>query len=154
MIEISKMHSHEADALGEVMWDAIHNTPGAYTDAERHAWCPVPNTGVAWAARLGAQIVWVARKGEKPCGFATLADGGYVDFTYVHSAAQGLGAFRRLMTTLEAHARTQGTSRLSTHASLMAQPAFAALGFHVIEHETVARGDQMLERAEKEKTLK
>lgn len=153
MIKIGKMCEDEADALGRVMWDAIHNTASAYTVAERQAWCPSPNGGPMWAARLAAQTVWVARQGDAPCAFVTLADQGYVDFAYVHSTVQGLGLFRRMMRALEAAARDQMAPRLWTHASLMAQPAFAALGFHVIHHETVARGDQMLKRAQMEKAL-
>ncbi|MEP5633114.1 MAG: GNAT family N-acetyltransferase [Tateyamaria sp.] len=153
MIEIGKMRRGEADALGHVMWDAIHNTAGGYTVAERHAWCAAPNGGPAWAARLAAQTIWVARRGDAPCAFVTLADQGYVEFTYVQSNAQGLGLFRRLMDALEVEACANGARHLWTHASLMAQPAFAAIGFHVIHHETVARGDQMLKRAQMKKVL-
>ena len=153
MIEIGKMREGEATALGRVMWDAIHNTPGAYTQAERNAWCAAPAAGPKWVARLASQTVWVARRGVEPCAFVTLADQGYVDFTYVHSSAQGLGLFRRLIAALETEACNAGAPRIWTHASLIAQPAFAALGFHVIHHETVVRGDQMLKRAEMEKPL-
>lgn len=153
MIEIGKMHACEADALGHVMWDAIHNTAGAYSGAERRAWCASPQTGPEWAARLAAQAVWVARQGGAPCAFVTLADQGYVDFAYVHSTTRRLGLFRRLMGTLEDAARAQGMVCLWTHASLMAQPAFAALGFHVIHLETVPRGNLMLKRAQMEKIL-
>ena len=57
------------------------------------------------------------------------------------------------MTPLEATARAEWEPRLWTHASLMAQPAFAALGFAVIQHETVARAGQTLSRAQMEKPL-
>jgi len=153
MIDIGKMHASEGDALGQVMWDAIHNTDGPYTRAERAAWCATPNAGPNWADRLATQTVWVARRDQTPAAFVTLTDAGYVDFAYVHSTAQGLGLFRRLMSVLEAETLARNASRLTTHASLMAQPAFAALGFHVIHHETVARGDQSLKRALMEKTL-
>ncbi len=153
MIDIGKMHENEADALGVVMWDAIHNTDGPYSQAERMAWCATPNTGPDWADRLTAQTVWVARRDRSPAAFVTLAEAGYVDFTYVHSTAQGMGLFRRLMTVLETEALARTEPRLTTHASFMAQPAFAVLGFHVIHHETVARGDQLLKRALMEKIL-
>jgi putative acetyltransferase len=39
------------------------------------------------------------------------------------------------------------------HASLMAQPAFAAVGFSVGEHQIVQIGDQDFKRAMMEKPL-
>ncbi|MEQ5827193.1 hypothetical protein J3456_07450 [Sulfitobacter sp. NFXS29] len=46
-----------------------------------------------------------------------------------------------------------GEARLSTHASLMARPAFEAMGFRVIAAERVARSDEYLDRFEMEKIL-
>ncbi|WP_373475009.1 hypothetical protein [Sphingorhabdus sp.] len=54
---------------------------------------------------------------------------------------------------IEEKARSQDEPRLWTHASLMAQPAFAALGFTVIEHQVVQIGDQHLDRAIMEKVI-
>ena len=83
MIELRAMHSGEADALGQVMWDAIHTGLSPYSAAQRHARPAAPQT----------------------------------------------------------------------HASLMAEGAFAASGFRVIGHETVARCGQDLARAQMEKVL-
>ncbi|MEL6619547.1 MAG: GNAT family N-acetyltransferase [Pseudomonadota bacterium] len=146
-MQIRNMRKGEADALGRVMWDAIHRGAGTYTPAQRVAWCPAPPAGAAWAARLMEQRVWVADRGG-PVGFVTLAPGGYVDLAFVIAAVQGQGVFARLLDAVEAAA---DTPRLWTHASLSARPAFAARGFHVIRHETVARGAEMLDRAEMEK---
>ena len=43
--------------------------------------------------------------------------------------------------------------RLWVQASLMAQPAFASMGFSVTEEQVVYIGDQSFERAEMEKPL-
>ncbi|WP_415922209.1 GNAT family N-acetyltransferase [Tateyamaria sp. SN6-1] len=153
MIDVKPVGKDALDRLGALMWDAIHNGPSAYTAAQRQAWLPEVPKGAPWAARVGDQQIWLAQQDGMALGFVTLADGGYVDFAYVHSAAQGRGVFRHLMTALETAARTQGTARLWTHASLMAQPAFARLGFRVIRHEDVARDGQTLSRAEMEKAL-
>ncbi|MEM6758592.1 MAG: GNAT family N-acetyltransferase [Pseudomonadota bacterium] len=110
------------------------------------AWCPHPPQGERWAERLAGQRIWVA--GEPPIGFVTLADGAYVDFAYVLPQSQGTGVFRALMQAAEAVATGP---RLWTHASLMAQPAFTALGYRVVHHEEVMRGDQTLPRAMMEK---
>ena len=54
---------------------------------------------------------------------------------------------------IEAKARASGERRLWVHASLMAQPAFAKMGFAVTEEQVVYIGDQSFERAEMEKPL-
>ena len=150
---ITEINAAEAGALGALMWDAIHNGRSVYTPAQRKAWLPTPPAGQAWADRLGDQRIWVARDGANPVGFVTLAAGDYVDFAYVRSDAQGRGVFGAMMATLESAACENGARRLWTHASLMAQPAFARAGFHVIRHETVARSGETLSRAEMEKPL-
>ena len=107
----------------------------------------------AWAKRLEAQTVWVALSDTSPVGFITLAKGGYIDFAYVHGRAQGQGVFSTLLAALQDEARASALPRLWTHASLLAEPAFAAHGFHVTERETVTRADQMLARAKMKKVL-
>lgn len=140
----------EDAAIGRLMYDAIHNGPSQYTSAQRQAWLATPNAGPAWTERLAAQHVVVAREAGELLGFMTLQD-DYIDLAFVAAAAQGQGLFRALFGAIEAQARACGQSRLWTHASLMAQPAFRAMGFHVIRHETVARAGQELARAEMEK---
>ena len=153
MIKVRTMRAGEAEALGHVMWDAIHAAPSRYTPAQRTAWLPAPPGGDGWQNKLAGQDVWVAEDGQAPVGFLTLAAAGYIDLAYTRAAAQGRGVFTALYRALEHQARAQSLPRLWTHASLMAQPAFAAVGFHVIAHETVTRSGEVLARAEMEKVL-
>ncbi len=51
------------------------------------------------------------------------------------------------------HTRSQKEPRLWAPTSLMAQPAFAAVGFSITEHQAVPIGDQDLKRAYMEKPL-
>lgn len=147
---VERADEGEDDALGQVMFDAIHRGRSLYTPAERRAWLPAPYAGVKWRAKLARQRVFVARIADRPVGFLTL-EGGYINLAFVAPQAQGQGVFAALYRHAEATAK--GHLRLTTHASLMAQPAFLAQGFRVIRHETVARGDQHLVRAEMEKDL-
>lgn len=154
MVAVRRTRADEADALGDVMWSAIHNAPSLYTSEQRRAWLAAPPRGAEWAAKLAAQEVWVACDGDARIGFITLADGGYIDLVYVCADAQGCGVFSALCAALEAVARQRSLPRLWAYASLMAQPAFTARGFHVIAHETVARRGQVLNRAQMEKVLR
>ena len=96
-----------------------------------------------FARRLSRCEVWVARGCQGPEGFVAIRRDGYVDVAFVLPQAQGRGLFRRLVTRA-----TAGKATCRTHASLCAQPAFAALGFEVVRHEIVHQRGQRLRRAE------
>ena len=144
----------EYDALGKLIFDAIHIDNAAYTDAERRAWMPAPPEGLAWAARLAVQEVWVAENDAKLVGMITLAHGGYIDFAYILAAYRGSGLFQRLYETLETEARAQNVDRLWSHASLMATPALEKRGFRIVRPDPVERDGETLRRFEGEKFLK
>ncbi|SDF05958.1 GNAT family N-acetyltransferase [Sulfitobacter delicatus] len=140
------------DSLGQVMFDAIHAGTSVYSAAERRAWLDAPPTGARWAAKLAGQQVVLAEREGAVIGFMTLA-AGHIDLAFVAAKAQGQGVFRALYAQVERQAQTQGETRLHAHASLMARPAFEAVGFHVIRAERVARAGEYLDRFEMEKTL-
>ena len=141
------------DSLGALVYDAIHHGPTQYSPAQSRAWMAAPPKGDAWAKRMAGKQVIVADAGHALVGFMTLEPGGYVDFAYVRPEAQGSGLFRRLFETVEARAIEAGETALSTHASLMAQPAFAAMGFQIDHHETIEKDGEQLARAKMTKPL-
>jgi putative acetyltransferase len=141
------------DSLADIVFDAVRNGPSKYTQAQRAAWVPERRHGEEWAERLKRQVIAIARDETRAVGFMSLAPEGYIDFAFIRPDAQGSGLFRRLFDMIENKARSQNESRLWTHASLMAEPAFAAVGFVVVERQVVAMGDESLERARMEKTL-
>lgn len=146
------------DDLGDIVFDAVRNGPSKYTEAQRAAWVPErPSTGSGvgeeWAARLKGQVIAIARDETRFVGFMTLAPEGYIDFAFIRPEAQGSGLFRRLFNMIEDKARSQNEPRLWAHASLMAEPAFAAVGFVVVERQLVQIGDESLKRAMMEKIL-
>ncbi|MEL6824945.1 MAG: GNAT family N-acetyltransferase [Pseudomonadota bacterium] len=152
-IQLRPATATDYDTLGELMYDAIHNGPSQYTDAQSQAWMPVPRQGSDWHARLAKQHVILAVQGHAILGFMSIEPGGYVDFAYIRPRAQGSGLFRRLFAAIMEQAALAGETQLSTHASLMAQPAFAAMGFEIEFHETVEVDGQSLPRAKMVKTL-
>ena len=152
-LRIRPATANDYDTLGEVMFDAIHNGPSKYTGAQSRAWAPEPRKGADWNARLSRQHVFIAEKESDVLGFMSIETGGYVDFAYIRASAQGTGLFRKLFDAVQAWAIAQGETELSTHASLMAQPAFAAMGFSVDHHETVEVDGQSLARARMIKPL-
>lgn len=139
-------------ALGQLMFDAIHNGPSLYSKAERAAWLSTPNSGPDWSRRLAQLDVFVARHDQRIVGMLCRKE-EYIDLAFVAPQMQGKGVLRALFSVLQDHAKAQGAARLWTHASLMAQPAFLAMGFCVIRHETIAQRGENLRRAEMEKRL-
>ena len=141
------------DTLGDLMFDAIHNGPTQYTKAQSEAWAPAPRAGSEWATRLAGKDIILAVRGDSILGFMSIEPGGYIDFAYIRPEAQGTGLFRTLFNEILSRAKTAAETELSTHASLMAQPAFAAMGFDVDHHETVEVNGESLSRARMTKSL-
>jgi putative acetyltransferase len=139
--------------LADVMFDAVRNGPSKYTQAQRAAWVPERRRGVEWEARLAAKDIIIGRDGVRIAGFMSIEGGGYIDFAFIRPEAQGSGLFRRVFELVQERARANAEPRLWVHASLMAQPAFAAVGFSVVEHQIVQIGDHDFKRAMMEKPL-
>lgn len=144
--------THYAD-LADVIYDAVRNGPSKYTEAQRALWVPERRGGEEWAARLDRQTIAIACDANRIVGFMSLETGGYIDFAYIRPEAQGTGLFRRLFAQIEAQARAISETRLWTHASLMTEPAFAAVGFEVIERQIVQIGGESFKRAKMELML-
>lgn len=143
----------DAPELAQVFYAAVREGPSPYTQAQRVAWLSAPPEAESWAARLAKTQVAVCEGAGKPAGFMTVEPGGYIDLAFIRPAHHGTGMFRKLYGMVEGWAVDHHEPRLWTHASLMAQPAFRAMGFLVIHHETIELNGQSLTRAKMEKTL-
>ena len=86
-------------------------------------------------------------------GFMGMTPDGLIDLAFILPEARGKGAFRHLFEIVETMARADGLNRLWTHASLMAQPAFQAMDFSVVEHQIIECGGEKLCRAKMENHL-
>lgn len=139
--------------LADIMFDAVRNGPSRYSEPQRRAWVPKPRSGPEWDVRLSAQDIILAEEADEAAGFMSLAEGGYLDFAYIRPKFQGQGLFRKLYAYIEARAVEQSQPRIRVHASLMAQPAFSAMGFEIIESETVMISEQSFKRFAMQKKL-
>jgi putative acetyltransferase len=143
----------DSEMLADIMFDAVRNGESRYSERQRAAWVPARRSGGDWVERLRGQEIIVAEQDGEAVGFASLAEGGYVDFAYIRPGARHTGLFRQLLSRLAERAVATGEPLLWTHASLMAEPAFAKLGFTIRKRERVRIGDQELDRCEMEKPL-
>ncbi len=137
--------------LSDVMFEAVRSGPSQYTESQRAKWVPHRRSGEGWESRLDRQTIVLARSLSGVAGFMSLEPKGYIDFAYIRPASQGRGLFRQLFAWIERHSIARGDDRLWVHASLMAQPAFTAVGFTVVEHQVVDIGGERFDRAEMEK---
>lgn len=153
MVQIKWSDGNDAHALAQVFYDAVRLGPSPYTQVQRVAWMPhVPATDV-FRKRLARQHVAVAHINARPVGFLTLDDTGYLDLAFILAQHRGRGLFRMLYDAIETRAAVMHLTRLHTHASLSAQPAFQSVGFCVIQFEMVTLSGVHLRRAEMEKHL-
>ncbi len=150
---IRRGQSADHDMLGEVLYDAVRNGPGLYTPEQRAAWVPEPRCGADWHTRLDSQVLFVAERVGEIVGFMSLEAPDYVDFAFIRPSWQGKGVFRALHDAVEQEARCTGQTRLHVHASMMARPAFTAMGYTVIEREDVFIRGVGLRRFAMEKSL-
>jgi putative acetyltransferase len=132
--------------LADVMFDAVRNGRSAYSDEQRRAWVPERRFGSEWSTRLDDQIIVVCESDSRVVGFMSLAEGGYIDFAYIRPHAQNQGLFRKLFAEIQKQSRSRGDAKLWVHASIMAEPAFTALGFSIIENQTVMIGAEQFAR--------
>ena len=109
------------------MFDAVRNGESPYGEQQRRAWLPAPRTGREWEDRLASQDIVIAETDGQAVGFMSLAAEGYIDFAYIRPQAQHSGLFRQMFQRIEERALARGDRLLWVHASLMAQPAFAAV---------------------------
>lgn len=153
-VAIRQATTDDYDVMAEIMFEAVRQGPSAYSNTQREAWVPKPRSGAEWNKRLDAQTVFVAESPTQVVGFMSLAKKAYIDFAYIRPTAQGSGVFRQIYEAIESLAVQGGERRLWVHASLMAQPAFTAMGFSIIQKESVEIGGQSFKRFEMEKYLR
>ncbi|BDH46988.1 putative N-acetyltransferase YafP [Salmonella enterica subsp. enterica serovar Choleraesuis] len=143
-LNISVMYEHESDALAELMIESIKTLAAQdYTPAQVEAWARLDMA--AWPGRLHRQQVWVARDGDRPVGFISLAPGGYIDLLFVAPDWALRGVASRLLETLEQAAGAEQLPRLKTEASLTARAFFERHGFLIEERQRVeVRGESFI----------
>ena len=143
----------DAARLAHVFFAAVREGASPYTEAQRAAWLPARPAPEDFERRISALHLVVAEDKREIVGFMGMQPDGYIDLAFILPASRGQGAFRHMYEIIEDQARQDGLKRLRTHASLMAEPAFRAMGFSVIEHRNVHRSGQTLARMEMEKAL-
>lgn len=153
-MEVRSYEPGDAAPLGVVFHRAVRE--GArhrYDDAQVAAWAPKAPEGPAWEARLEGADTVVAIEGADRVGFMNVDARGYLDLAFVVPEHMGQGVADMLYAVLESRARARGTEKLTTQASLLAEPFFARHGWRVVRPQEVEIGGVVLKNAWMEKPL-
>lgn len=139
-LTVRSYHQGDAEALGQVMFDAIRTGASTrYGAAACEAWCPRPPTGEDWAAKLAAQDCVVAERARGVLGFMSLTEDGLLDLAFVLPEVMGTGVADALYAVLQGRALATRKRILRTQASLMARGFFLRHGWREVGHELVER---------------
>jgi putative acetyltransferase len=153
MIAIHSYTFRDADLTIDVFLRAIREVASKdYTPEQVSAWAQVEDRE-AWATKRASRPTWIATYDSNPAGFSDLESRGHLDMMYVHPLYQRLGVASLLLRTVEAAAREQGLSLITTEASLTARPFFEISGFNVLAAQEVQIRGQTLRNFRMEKRL-
>ena len=144
--QIRRAVASDYNELGQVMFEAVRQGDSPYTELQRKAWVESPRSGDDWNKRLMNQTVFLAECDEKVHGFMTIDQNGNIDLAFIRLQSRGVGIFRLLYDSIECEAKRAGFKELVVHASLMARPAFEAVGFRVTDNERVIVRDVAFDR--------
>lgn len=100
-----------------------------YNPEQIEAWTYGINNKERWLEVIEKQYVLLAVIENKIAGFATLKDGNYIDFFYVHKDFQRQGIADKLLTELELEAQKQHSKMITSDISITAKPFFEKKGF-------------------------
>lgn len=110
-----------------------------YGTEQIKAWTSSVKNKQRWQEIMTKQFVMVAQEESKIVGFATLNNGNYLDFLYVHKDHQRQGIAQRLFDTIEAKARQLKQCSLDSDVSKTAKPFFERNGFKILQEQTNIR---------------
>jgi putative acetyltransferase len=127
----------DAERVGAIFYRSVHEVASAvYDQRQVDAWAPAQPDIEKWLPRLTTFDTFVAvNTDDDVVAWIAMSPIGYVDMLFCLPEAIGRGAAAQLYIAIEARAIERGVRRMTTHASLIAQPFFAKRGWQVDEHE-------------------
>ncbi|MCO6147134.1 GNAT family N-acetyltransferase [Flavobacterium sp. NRK1] len=115
-----------------------------YDDEQRNMWAASAEKTDRWIDLVNDQLVLLAIKNNVIVGFASLRDGDYLDFMYVHKNYQRQGIAQLLLNAIEDEAKKLNTKIITSDISKTARPFFEKKGYKVIKEQENIRGNVML----------
>src|ERR1700679_854353 len=153
---VRRFESADAPRVCEIFYRSVHEVASLrYDPAQIRAWAPKVPDPEHWFQRLHDYDTFVADNdvGET-IGWIATSPEGYIDMLFCLPEAVGRGVAAGLYTEAERTAIARGLTRLTAHASLLAQPFFERHGWVIESHEMVVRNGVEMPRAAMSKMLR
>lgn len=110
-----------------------------YDNQQIDAWASGVENAQRWDDVMSKQLVLVAQHENLIVGFATLDNGNYLDFLYVHKDYQRKGIAQLLLNKIEEEARRLKQYVLTSDVSKTAKPFFERMGFKILKEQINVR---------------
>ena len=139
-IEIHIGEITDLQAMQTLFVETVSSVCCADYDADQiAAWTSSVEDSERWLDIMTKQVVVVAKISDQIVGFATLANGNYIDLMYVHKDHQGKGIAGTLYQYLEHVALQNDQTDLYADVSKTALPFFQHMGFSIEREQTAVR---------------
>ena len=148
-MRIRRFDPGDAPTVCEIFYRSIHEVARAkYDQAQLDAWAPKVPEHSRWLERLSEYETFVADNDSgKTVGWIAMSGVGYVDMFFCLPEVTRCGVAGALYSAVEQRAIALGLSKLTAHASLLAQPFFTKHGWIVENFEEPLRNGVAIPRA-------
>lgn len=121
-----------ADTLAIFLAAVTETAAADYSPEQIRAWArPEARELSTWHDAMHARNSYLATVDGEPAGFSDVDPQGYIDMMFVAPRYLRLGVARQLLGQVEAHARSEGLTKLTADVSITARPFFERHGFVV-----------------------
>jgi len=142
---IREANSEDTGRLIEVFSNSIKTAAVKdYTPNEIKEWLKTTQNKSRWRDLLKEQVVLVAEVRNQVVGFASLKEGNYLDFMYVHSDFMRQGIAQCLLNEVLDRVKSLKMESISSDVSITAKPFFEKNGFKVVRKNENHRGEEGL----------
>lgn len=125
--------------------NTIHSVcKNQYNESQLIAWSSSSQNDQRWQEMISTQYVLIAEINNQIVGFASLKEGNYIDFFYVHKDFQRRGIANELLSRIESEAKSYNTQVLTSDVSMTAKTFFEKNGFVVVKEQENIRKDVVL----------
>jgi putative acetyltransferase len=154
-VSVRRFLPSDAPRVCEIFYRSIHEVANTrYGQAQIDAWAPAIPSPDLWLQRLCEFHTFVAEDdSEKMVAWIAMTDAGYIDMLFCLPEDTRCGVATKLYLTVENIAVASGLTRLTAHASVLAQSFFSKHGWVIEANEMSVRRGVAIPRAVMSKTL-
>ena len=140
-----RLQDYEETQLEEIITlfhDTVHTINSKdYSPSQISVWAPPTDEidKISWGRVLKESRTMTAYSDEMIAGFCNITSEGYLDRFYVHKDHQRKGVGKLLIYDVFSYCQKNGIREIETYASITSVPFFTAMGFCIIEENTVIR---------------